>query len=94
MRLQEHLEPVCCLHQQEDKAANEQEVISSHLQRASAAVIHSPLNLNLNLNRLVKLPAVQMEKKRVENVCRSRVFFQESASYAKRHQEGERVPVM
>lgn len=63
---------------QEKKGANEHQVIGSGLQRASAAVIHSTLNLDLNLNRLIKHPAVQMEKC-VENVCRTGIFFQESA---------------
>lgn len=66
------------------KAANERKVSGSGLQRAPAAVIHSALNLNLNLNRLITHPAAQMEKP-VENVCRSGIFFQESACEEKRH---------
>lgn len=66
------------------KAANERKVSGSGLQRAPAAVIHSALNLNLNLNRLITHPAVQMEKP-VENVCCPGIFFQESACEEKRH---------
>lgn len=42
-----------------EEAANEQKVVGTGLLRAPAAVIHSALNLNLNLHRLIKHPAVQ-----------------------------------
>lgn len=64
MRLQQQrLQPVYCIDPHEEKAANEHRAVVSGLQGAPAAVIHSALNLNLNLNCLIKHPAVQTGKK-------------------------------